>query len=93
MANPPKMTTMGLAVDTNGDIWQYQGANGMVQIGVKNGTPVLGAQTSMNSGDALATGWWILVDRAVGTDPASLLYSDGTATMPFNGDAYTLTFS
>lgn len=30
---PPEMTTFGLALDTNGDIWQYQGSNGMVKIG------------------------------------------------------------
>jgi hypothetical protein len=32
-ANPPMMMTAGIALDTNGDIWQYQGAKGMVKLG------------------------------------------------------------
>ena len=27
------MTTFGLALDSDGNIWQYQGANGMIKLG------------------------------------------------------------
>lgn len=59
----PKMTTFGLALDTDGKIWQYQGANGLVQIGVlmsgyppQNVTPPLvTVVTNLNVGSTLGS--------------------------------------
>ena len=97
MVDWAKMTTMGLSLDANGDIWRYQGAFGMTKIAEvgpgQEPIPVLGPVNAMNQGDVLTIGWWILVDRTVGIDPASLLESDGTTQMPFDGEAYTLTFT
>ena len=89
----PERSSMGISRAFDGTVWQYIPPN-MVEVTPAAGnTPALGPVSSHNTGDVLAAGWWVLVDRAIGTDPASLLQSTGTTTMPFDGDAYALTWS
>lgn len=95
---PPEMTTFGLALDTNGDIWQYQGANGMIKIGtlVPEGeapqntvAPVATAVTDLAVGSSIASsvGTWINNP----TSYARQWLRDGTAISGATGTAYTLT--
>ena len=93
MVTYPPRSTMGISIATDGTVWEYVPPNLVEVTPAAGNTPALGPVTTLNQDDPLAAGWWVLVDRAVGTDPVSLLHSDGTAVMQFNGDAYTLTWT
>jgi hypothetical protein len=91
-APPPRMTTMGLALDANGAIWRYQGAAGYTQIGTlgdTGNTVTLGPSTPVTGTSVLAAGQWLFVTTA-GND-AVIIQSTGTTTAPKAGFAYKIT--
>ena len=95
---PPAMTTFGLALDTDNKIWQYQGANGMVQIGTFTPVPAAPVNTILPAATVvtnLAVGSLVACSAGTWTGEPPITYarqwlSDGEPISGATATSYTL---
>jgi hypothetical protein len=78
----------GIYLDTAGAIWQYQGINGMSQLGQAIASQSLAAALAVTPTTVLTpAGQWILTTS---TGVSTLVTSTGSTTAGITGNAYRL---